>query len=304
MASPSPSTAGATAGDISEERLAALGFYVRDLDRSVEYYTRLLGMRQVARIDSSSDGMDPSDPLNGMTKVYLRYGGEPAALGLALIWSDTGPELQSAGGASTFAGLAVSVPDRTRVREGLLGAGYAVTDPTPPAGPVMRSFGTDPDGNSFEFGEFTGDARATEGSLPGFGFFVRDLDRSVDYYSRLLGMRETGRIESSSDGMDPSDPLNGMTKVYLSYGEGAPMLALVWSADATVWEPVASATTYAGLAISRPELSRVRDDLIGAGCEVSELMSIAGQPATRVFAVDPDGNKLELVEPDAEAKVS
>jgi catechol 2,3-dioxygenase-like lactoylglutathione lyase family enzyme len=124
------------------------------------------------------------------------------------------------------------------------------------------------------------------------------LDQSVEYYTGVLGMRESGRVESSSNGMDPSDPLNGMTKVYLRYGEdaSAPMLSLIWSPEAKAATSTESISTYAGLAISVPDLSRVREGLVRAGCEVSEMMSVRDQQVTRVFAADPDGNKLELVE--------
>jgi lactoylglutathione lyase len=270
---------------------------VRDLDRSVDYYTGMLGMRELARVESLPEDRDASDPLIGSIKVYLRYGEDPAALGLALIWP--GPDgSESKGRTSTYAGLAVSVPDRTRARDRLVGAGYVITDPTPLAGPVTRSFGTDPDGNGFEFGEFSRSTEATEGSLPGFGFFVGDLDRSVDFYTRILGMRESGRIESSSDGKDPTDPLNGMTKVYLRYGDDdkAPMLSLVWSPEATSSAPAEANSSYACLAIAVPGLSRVRDDIDQEGGQVSEVMSARGQSAVRVIAADPDGNTLELVE--------
>ena len=280
-------------------RLVTLGYFVRDLDRSLDYYTDMLGMREFARVESSSKNLDASDQLDGSIKVCLRYGEDPAALGLALIWPvPDGPE--SKGRTSTYAGLAVSVPDRTRARERLVAAGYVVTDPTPVTGPVMRSFGADPDGNGFEFGEFSRSNDAAEGSLPGFGFFVADLDRSVDFYTRLLGMRESGRIESSSDGKDPTDPLNGMTKVYLRYGDDdkAPMLSLVWSPEATPSKPAEANSSYACLAIALPGLSRVRDGIEQEGGEVSKVMSVRGQSADRVIATDPDGNTLDLVEAD------
>jgi catechol 2,3-dioxygenase-like lactoylglutathione lyase family enzyme len=239
-----------------------------------------------------------------LTKVYVSYGDDRTSLSLALIWSPQGTASEPVDSTSTYAGLAVSVPDRSRVREQLIGAGCDVVDPIPVAGPVTRSFGTDPDGNGFEFGEFAHDATESAGSLPGFGLFVRDLEKSVDFYTRLLGMRESGRIESSSGGADPSDPLNGMTKVYFTYGEdpAAPMLSLIWSPDATASDPVDTTSTYAGLAICVPDVSRLREQLIAAGCEVSDLMPASGQSATRALAIDPDGNNLELVEFEDEAK--
>jgi catechol 2,3-dioxygenase-like lactoylglutathione lyase family enzyme len=258
----------------SSARLLALRFYVADLDRSVDYYKRLLGMSESGR----SDG-----------EVQLSYG-DATGLGLTLV-ARSADAVETD---STYAGHAVSVPDRLRVREDLIQAGYEVTDPAPPGGPVMRSFGTDPDGNGFEFGEFTANARETSGSLPGFGFFVADLDRSVDYYTRLLGMRESGRIESSSGGNDPTDPLNGMTKVYFTYGDapGAPMLSIVWSPTATAQGPPAIFSTFAGLSIAVSDVRDLAETLEAAGYDVSQSNSGASATTT-----DPDGNQLDLVQP-------
>lgn len=252
----------------SESRLIALRFDVEDLDRSVDYYTELLGLRELGRSSA------------GVPTALVAYGDGPLSLGLQLVQG-------ASTSMSTYAGLAVSVPDRERARGALLGAGFEVTDPEPTKGPAMRSFAADPDGNEFEFGAFSADASLGKGSLPGFGFFVADLDRSIDFYSGLLGMNVSGRIESSSDGTDPSDPLNGMTKVYLTYGDdpGAPMVSLVWSSDSKVSTPGYVTSTFAGLVVEVRDPSDVRAALIAAGYD----------------GTDPDGNVVDLVAPGAGA---
>lgn len=250
----------------ADSRLIALRFEVEDLERSVRYYTELLGMGELGR--GTSPTREPT--------ARVAYGDGPTSLGLLLVQSASPSTAKS-----TCAGLAVSVPDRERARNALLGAGYEVTDPEPVNGPAMRSFAADPDGNEFEFGAFSADAQEGRGSPPGFGFFVADLDRSIDFYSRLLGMGVSGRIESSSDGVDPSDPLNGMTKVYLTYGDApsAPMVSLVWSSDPKVSRPGYVTSTFAGLVIAVADPAAVGADLAAAGYD----------------AVDPDGNRIDLV---------
>jgi lactoylglutathione lyase len=117
---------------------------------------------------------------------------------------------------------------------------------------------------------------------------VSDLERSIDFYTRLLGMRVLSQRDHKK---------NQFTQAYLGYGnesEGA-VIELVsnWSQD----EPLVLGSAFGHIAIGVYGINAL------CGRLVEEGVNIPRPPSTQrhgeniiAFVVDPDGYRLELVE--------
>ncbi len=114
---------------------------VRDLERSIDFYTRLFGMKLLRRKDY---------PTGKFTNVFVGYGDEGSHTVVELTHNWGRAEPYEHGGA--FGHLAVAVPDVYRACERLGAAGVKITRP---AGPMKDSdlhiaFVEDPDGYKIE----------------------------------------------------------------------------------------------------------------------------------------------------------
>ncbi|MCU0886547.1 MAG: lactoylglutathione lyase [Rubritepida sp.] len=113
---------------------------VGDLDRSVAFYTRQLGMAELRRRDV---------PEGKYTLVFLGYGDETAETVLELTYN-YGVDHYEMGGA--FGHLAIGVPDIYGLCERLRGAGVKITREPGPVkfGTTLIAFIEDPDGYKIE----------------------------------------------------------------------------------------------------------------------------------------------------------
>jgi lactoylglutathione lyase len=114
---------------------------VRDLERSIDFYTRLLGMRVLRHTDFEG---------GRFTNVFVGYGDEDSATVLELThnWDQEEPYSHGSG----FGHLAVGVPDIYATCEAL--AAESVSIPRPPGpmkhGSTVIAFIEDPDGYKIE----------------------------------------------------------------------------------------------------------------------------------------------------------
>ena len=76
-----------------------------------------------------------------------------------------------------------------------------------------------------------------------FNINVTDLDRSIAFYDKALGLRETGRKEAS-DG--------GFTLVYLGDGQSPFRLELTWPPRPTSWARTRATSACAWRATTTP----------------------------------------------------
>ncbi len=117
---------------------------------------------------------------------------------------------------------------------------------------------------------------------------VLDMDKSIDFYTRHLGMRELRRIDF---------PEGKFTLAFVGYGDESDSTVIElthnWDQDA----PYEPGSGFGHLAIAVP-------DIYGA-CEKmkSEGVSVPRQPGPMkhgdtviAFIEDPDGYKIELIE--------
>ncbi len=114
---------------------------VRDLDRSLDFYTRLLGMRLLRRTDY---------PGGRFTLAFVGYDDEAAGTVLELThnWDQTEPYVIGTG----FGHLAIAVPDSHEACRRLAAEGVPVPRPPGPMkhGGTVIAFVEDPDGYRIE----------------------------------------------------------------------------------------------------------------------------------------------------------
>jgi lactoylglutathione lyase len=113
---------------------------VGDLQRSVDFYSKAFGMKEIRRRDV---------PAGKYTLAFIGYGEEEDNTLIELTYN-YGVEKYELGGA--FGHLAVGVPDVAKACEQAAAAGGTVTRPAGPVqhGTTIIAFVKDPDGYSIE----------------------------------------------------------------------------------------------------------------------------------------------------------
>jgi lactoylglutathione lyase len=107
---------------------------------------------------------------------------------------------------------------------------------------------------------------------------VRDLDESVDFYARVVGLAETRRFES------------GKSRIAF-LGSGATQVELVQNSDGK--EPSFGSDFSLGFAAD--SLDELRQRLVAEGHDPGE--TISPNPDVRFFFVnDPNGVRIQFVE--------
>ena len=114
---------------------------VKDAERSIDFYTRLLGMRVLRNIDFEG---------GRFTNIFVGYGDEDneAVIELTHNWDQDGPYTHGSG----FGHLAVGVPNIYATCDVLAAEGVNITRPPGPMkhGTTVIAFLEDPDGYKIE----------------------------------------------------------------------------------------------------------------------------------------------------------
>lgn len=118
---------------------------------------------------------------------------------------------------------------------------------------------------------------------------VRDLEKSVDFYTSLLGMELMRRRES---------PERGETVAYVGYGDESMNHALELVQEHKPPIQYTHGNTYGHIALLVPNVDDMAEKLKNAGVEfVLEPHYVKpGNPNKIAFFKDPDGYDLELTE--------
>jgi lactoylglutathione lyase len=273
-------------------RISGAGFNLPDqqtLDRSVAFYTGVLGMHEVQRILFGEN----------FTEVLLRYGD-----------TDTYPNVvlstRSDGSPAAYERLVLAVPDvRATVRQLKHESPAAVV-----AGPFVEpSSGTvialarDPDGFPLELFQYpnrtNGCGRPDKGipSPPGWpatgplgtvprivgtGYFVADMNRAVDFYTRVLDMGVF--LDLSGEG--------GFGEVLVTYGKpgdtDAPNVVLVRDGEHR---------GYHRLVLTVPDVTGLVNEVVAAGGTVEvPPFQVPGYNALIALVRDPNGFLIELIQ--------
>lgn len=127
--------------DMSQFRLLHTMLRVGDIERSIDFYTRLLGMTVLERRDHKK---------NQFTQVYLGYSAGFSGMAIELVFNWTSEEAYTHG--TSFGHIAIAVTGITALCDRL--AANGVTMPRPPRaqrhGESIVAFIEDPDGHRIE----------------------------------------------------------------------------------------------------------------------------------------------------------
>ena len=117
---------------------------------------------------------------------------------------------------------------------------------------------------------------------------VKNLDASVDFYTRLLGMRELRRSEVKE---------GEYTLVFIGYGDEKSHTVLEltynWGKD----DGYELGTAFGHLALGVPDIHATCEELRKAGAKIVRQPGPVKFGTTVIaFIEDPDGYKIELIE--------
>ena len=117
---------------------------------------------------------------------------------------------------------------------------------------------------------------------------VGDLERSIRFYTEVLGMRLLRRSEN---------PEYGYTLAFLGYGGGNPAqaeLELTYNWGQSQYE---HGSAYGHIAIGVPDAYAACEKIRAAGGQITrEPGPVKGGSTVIAFVTDPDGYKVELIE--------
>ena len=121
---------------------------------------------------------------------------------------------------------------------------------------------------------------------------VGDLQRSIDFYTRVLGMR----LLRTSD-----NPQYQYTLAFLGFGSNPEHaeIELTYNYGVNEYE---MGTAYGHLAIAVPDAAAAVERIRAAGGVITrEAGPVKGGSTVIAFVQDPDGYKIELIERAADA---
>jgi lactoylglutathione lyase len=116
---------------------------------------------------------------------------------------------------------------------------------------------------------------------------VRDLQRSIDFYTHVLGMTLLRTSEN---------PSQNYTLAFVGYGKNPDHaeLELTYNHGVSSYE---MGTAYGHLAIGVPDAYAACDKIRAAGGKVTrEPGPVKGGTTVIAFVTDPDGYKVELIQ--------
>ena len=116
---------------------------------------------------------------------------------------------------------------------------------------------------------------------------VGDLERSIDFYTCLLGMRLLRTTER---------PEQKYSLAFVGYGSNPEHaeIELTWNHGVTGYE---QGTAFGHLAIGVPDVAATCERIrAGGGAVTREAGPVKGGSTVIAFVADPDGYKIELIE--------
>ncbi len=117
---------------------------------------------------------------------------------------------------------------------------------------------------------------------------VRDLDASLDFYTRLLGMRLLRKTDY---------PGGEFTLAFVGYGDEASSSVIELTHNWGRQEPYTVGDGFGHLAIGVPDIYRLCEQLAQAGVNITRPPGPMKHGSTVIaFVEDPDGYKIELIE--------
>jgi lactoylglutathione lyase len=117
---------------------------------------------------------------------------------------------------------------------------------------------------------------------------VQDLDKSIDFYTRLLGMRLLRRKDY---------PSGEFTLAFVGYGDEGSHTVLELTHNWGRQEPYEIGTGFGHLAVSVPDIYSTCERLASEGVKIPRPPGPMKHGGSVIaFVEDPDGYKIELIE--------
>ena len=117
---------------------------------------------------------------------------------------------------------------------------------------------------------------------------VIDLEKSIDFYTRLLGMTLLRRADY---------PGGRFTLAFVGYGDEASTAVIELTHNWDQAEPYTIGSGFGHLAIGVPDIAAACDRLAAAGVPIPRPPGPMKHGGTVIaFAEDPDGYRIELIE--------
>lgn len=117
---------------------------------------------------------------------------------------------------------------------------------------------------------------------------VGDLDRSVEFYTKVLGMNLLRTSEN---------PEYKYSLAFLGFGEGNPQQAEIELTYNWGQSEYDMGSAYGHIALGVPDIYATCDRIRAAGGNISrEPGPVKGGKTVIAFITDPDGYKIELIE--------
>ncbi len=117
---------------------------------------------------------------------------------------------------------------------------------------------------------------------------VKDLDRSVAFYTKMLGMKELRRNEV---------PDGKYTLAFVGYGDESDTSVLELTYNWDQETPYDVGSGFGHLAVGLPDVYKACEELKQAGAKITrEAGPVKFGKTVIAFVEDPDGYKVELVQ--------
>ncbi|MEO6361917.1 MAG: lactoylglutathione lyase [Caldimonas sp.] len=116
---------------------------------------------------------------------------------------------------------------------------------------------------------------------------VGDLQRSIDFYTSVMGMKLIRRSEN---------PQNNYSLAFLGYAANPEQaeIELTYNHGVSSYDP---GTAYGHIALGVPDAKAACDRIRAAGGNVTrDAGPVKGGTTVIAFVTDPDGYKIELIE--------
>lgn len=122
---------------------------------------------------------------------------------------------------------------------------------------------------------------------------VYDLDKSIDFYTRLLGMKLLRRKDY---------PDGKFTLAFIGYGEESEQTVIELTHN---WghEPYEIGNGFGHIALGLPDIYAACEQLAAAGAKIARAPGPMKHGTTHIaFIEDPDGYKIELIQTGSSRK--
>ncbi|GKV15996.1 hypothetical protein SLEP1_g26711 [Rubroshorea leprosula] len=258
-------------------RLLHVVYRVGDLDRTIKFYTECFGMKLLRKRDI---------PEEKYSNAFLGFGPEETNFVVELTYNYGVTSYDIGTG---FGHFAIATPDVYKMAEDIRAKGGTITrEPGPvKGGSTVIAFVKDPDGYIFELIQ----RENTPEPLCQVMLRVGDLERSIKFYEKALGMRVVKKVDR---------PEYKYSIAMLGYAEEEKTIVLELTYNYGVTE-YTKGNAYAQVAISTDDVYKSAEvvDLVTkelGGKIIRQPGPVPGINTKITSFVDPDGWKTVLVD--------